>query len=139
MHFMSVELKYWLNSINLSKENLIDEDPAVEKEYPPFIINKCLSGQMDSLMFSNEMNKYPQLEKRLQYDFFINSLRKRKRFSPWLRKDKVKNIEAVRKYYGFSTEKAEQALNILSNEQLEYINNKLNTGGLHPCKQMRGA
>ena len=135
---MSIDLKDWLNSINLSKENLIDEDPAVEKEYPPFIINKCLSGQLDSLMQANEMNKFPNLDKRLQYDFYINSLRKRKRFSPWLRKDKIKNLEAVRKYYGFSTEKAEQALNILSNEQLDYIYEKLNTGGLNPCKPTRG-
>ena len=134
---MSIDLKDWLNSINLSKEHLIDEDPGVEKEYPSFIINKCLSGQMDSLMYANEMNKFPQLEKRLQYDFYINSLRKRKRFSPWLRKDKIKNIEAVRRYYGFSTEKAEQALNILSNEQLDYIYEKLNTGGSNPCKPMR--
>jgi hypothetical protein len=136
---MSIDLKEWLNSINLSKENLMDVDPDAEREYPPFIINKCLSGQMDALMQSNEMNKFPNLDKRLQYDFYINSLRKRKRFSPWLRKDKVKNIEAVRQYYGFSTEKAEQALNILSNEQLDYIYEKLNTGGSSPCKQMREA
>ena len=135
---MSIDLKDWLNSINLTKENLIDENPDAEKEYPPFIINKCLSGQMDSLMQSNEMNKYTNLDKRLQYDFYINSLRKRKRFSPWLRKDKVKNIEAVQQYYGFSTEKAEQALNILSNEQLDYIYEKLNIGGLNPCNQTRG-
>ena len=137
---MSIDLKDWLNSINLSKENMMEEDPDVEKEYPPFIINKCLSGQMDSLMFANEMNKFPNLDKKLQYDFFINSLRKRKRFSPWLRKDKVKHIEAVRHYYGFSTEKAEQALNILSNEQLDYIYEKLNTGGSNPsCIQTSGA
>ena len=117
----------------------MEEDPDVEREYPPFVINKCLSGQMDSLMYANEMNKYPNLDKRLQYDFFINSLRKRKRFSPWLRKDKIKNIEAVRHYYGFSTEKAEQALNILSNEQLDYIYDKLNTGGIIPCKPTREA
>ena len=129
---MKTDLKEWLNSINLSKQNLIDEDPDVEKDYVPFIINKCLSGQMDALMQSNEMNKYPQLDKKLQYDFYINSLRKRKRFSPWLRKDKVKHIEAVRQYYGFSTEKAEQAFNILSNEQLDYIYVKLNTGGHNP-------
>jgi len=136
---MKPDLKDWLNSINLSKTNLIDEDPDVEKEYAPFIINKCLSGQMDALMQSNEMNKYPQLDKKLQYDFLINSLRKRKRFSPWLRKDKVKHIEAVRQYYGFSTEKAEQALNILSNEQLDYIYAKLNTGGSNPsCIQTKG-
>ena len=136
---MKPDLKEWLNSINLSKTNLIDEDCDVEKEYPPFIINKCLSGQLDSLMQSNEMNKYPQLDKKLQYDFFINSLRKRRRFSPWLRKDKIKNIEAVKSYYGFSTAKAEQALAILSNQQLDFIYEKLNTGGIQPCKQMREA
>ena len=136
---MSIDLKDWLNSINMTKEHLIDEDPDLEKEYPPFIVNKCLSGQMDSLMYANEMNKYPNLEKRLQYDFFINSLRKRKRFSPWLRKDKVKNIEAVKSYYGFSTAKAEQALTILSNEQLDYIYEKLNTGGLNSCTPTREA
>lgn len=136
---MTIELKDWLNSINQTKENLIEAEPDVESEYPPFIINKCLSGQMDSLMYANEMNKFPGLNKRLQYDFYINSLRKRKRFSPWLRKDKVKNIEAVRSYYGFSTAKAEQALNILSNEQLDYIYEKLNTGGIRPCKQTREA
>ena len=137
---MSIELKDWLNSINLSKHNMMDENPDVESEYPPFIINKCLSGQTDSLMYSNEMNKYPQLDKRLQYDFLINSLRKRKRFSPWLRKDKVQHIEAVKSYYGFSTAKAEQALNILSHEQLDYIYEKLNTGGSNPsCIQTRGA
>ena len=136
---MSIDLKDWLNSINQTKENLIEADPDVENEYPPFIINKCLSGQMDSLMYANEMNKYSSLNKRLQYDFYINSLRKRKRFSPWLRKDKIKNIEAVRSYYGFSTAKAEQALNILSNEQLDYIYEKLNTGGIRPCKQTREA
>ena len=115
----------------------MEDEPDVEKEYPPFIINKCLSGQMDSLMYANEMNKHPQIDKRMQYDFYINSLRKRKRFSPWLMKEKIKNIEAVRRYYGFSTEKSEQALNILSNEQLDYIYEKLNTGGSNPCKPMR--
>ncbi len=80
---MTLELKDWLNSLNMSKEDLIDGDPDVEKEYPPFIINKCMSGQMDALMFANEMNKYPSLDKKLQYDFYLNSLRKRKRFSPW--------------------------------------------------------
>jgi len=135
---MNTELKDWLNSINFTKENLMEEDPSYEKEYAPFIINKCLSGQLDSVLHANEMNMHPNLPKRMQYDFFINSLRKRKRFSPWLRKDKVKNIEAVKSYYGFSTAKAEQALTILSNEQLDYIYDKLNTGGIRPCIQTRG-
>lgn len=134
---MTIELKDWLNSINSTKENLIDEDPSIEKEYPPFIINKCLSGQMDALMFANEMNLHHSLDPKMQYDFYINSLRRRKRFSPWLRKDKIKHLEAVREYYGFSTAKAEQALNILSDEQLDYIYEKLNTGGIK-CKRTKG-
>jgi len=134
---MKHELKDWLNSINLSKSNLIDENPDCERDYAPFVVNKCLSGQLDSVLYANEMNKHHQLDKRMQYDFFINSLRKRKRFSPWLRKDKVKNIEAVKSYYGFSTAKAEQALTILSNEQLDYIYEKLNTGGLNSCTPTR--
>lgn len=132
-----MDLKDWLNSINMSKENLIDEDPDIEGKYPPFIVNKCLSGQTDSLMFANEMNRFPQLDHKLQYDFFLNSLRKRKRFSPWLRKDKVDNISAVREYYGFSTEKAEQALNILTIEQINFIHGKLEKGGTQKCSSTK--
>jgi hypothetical protein len=132
-----MDLKDWLNSINMSKENLIDEDPDLESKYPPFIVNKCLSGQTDSLMFANEMNRFPQLDHKLQYDFFLNSLRKRKRFSPWLRKDKVDNIAAIREYYGFSTEKAEHALNILTTEQINFIHGKLDKGGTQRCSSTK--
>jgi len=121
----------------MSKENLIDEDPDLAGKYPAFIINKCLSGQTDSLMFANEMNRYPQLDPKLQYDFYLNSLRKRKRFSPWLRKDKVENIAAIREYYGFSTEKAEHALNILTTEQINFIHGKLEKGGTQRCSSTK--
>ena len=124
-----MELKDWLNSINTNKNNLIDEDPDIEKQYPSYIINRCLSGQIDSVMFANEMNKHPNLEKKLQYDFFLNSLRKRKRYSPWLRKEQIENLELVKQYYGYSNEKAKQALRILSPTQLDYIKSKLNKGG----------
>ena len=123
------ELKDWLNSINLNKNNLMDEDPSLEKEYAPYIINKCMSGQIDSIMFANEMNINHFLPKKMQYDFFLNSLRKRKRFSPWLRKDKVKDLDVVKSYYGYSNEKAEQALRILSPEQIAFIRSKLEIGG----------
>lgn len=123
-------LKDYLNSINLSKNNLMeDEDPAWEKNYPPFIINKCMSQHLDTVMFANEMNQYPGLDKRLQYDFFINTVRPRKRFSPWGKKEKVKDIELVKEFYGYSTEKAMQALRILTENQLEIIRTKLNKGG----------
>ena len=123
------ELKDWLNSINTGKNNLIDEDTDLEKKYPSYIVNRCLSGHIDAVMFANEMNKHPNLAKKLQYDFFLNSLRKRKRYSPWLRKEQIENLELVKRYYGYSNEKAKQALNILTKEQLAFIKSKFETGG----------
>ena len=123
------ELKDWLNSINFNKENLIDEDSTLIKEYPPFIVNKCLSGHLDCIMFANEMNKYHFLDKDMQYNFYLNILRKKKRFSPWLRKEKVSDIEYVKQYYGYSNEKASQILKILSDEQIDFIKQRLDTGG----------
>ena len=108
------ELKDWLNSINQTKKNLIDEDPSLEKEYPPYIINRCLSGHLDCIMFTNEMNQYHFLDKKMQYDFLLNTLRSKKRFSPWLRKDTIKDLDLVKRYYGYSNEKAKQALRILT-------------------------
>ena len=123
------ELKDWLNSINQTKKNLIDEDPSLEKEYNPYIINRIYSGHLDSVMFANEMNKYSFLSKKIQYDFYLNSLRSKKRFSPWLRKDKIEDLESVKQYYGYSNEKARQALSILTPDQITFITNKLNRGG----------
>lgn len=123
-------LKDYLNTINQTKENLMDsDDPAWEKNYPSFIINKCMSQHLDTIMFANEMNQYQGLDKKLQYDFFINIVRPRKRFSPWGKKEKISNLDIVKKFYGYSTEKAIQALRILSNDQIEIIRDKLNTGG----------
>ena len=123
------ELKDWLNSINLTKKNLIDEDPSIEKEYNPYIVNRIYSGHLDSVLFANEMNKYSFLSKKIQYDFYLNSLRSKKRFSPWLRKDKIKDLDYVKRYYGYSNEKAQQALKILTKEQLNFIKLKFETGG----------
>ena len=122
-------MKDWLNSINQTKKNLIDEDPSVEKNYPPYIINRCLSGHLDAIMFANEMNMYSFLPKKMQYDFFINTLRTKRRFSPWIRKDLVDNLDFVKRYYGYSNEKAKQALKILSKEQLDFIKSKFEIGG----------
>jgi len=101
----------------------------MEKEYPPFIINKCLSGHLDTVLFANEMNQHHFLPKKMQYDFFLNSVRKKKRFSPWLRQDKIQDLDYVKRYYGFSNEKAKQALKILTHEQLAFIKSKFETGG----------
>ena len=125
---MSIELKDWLNSINFTKENLM-EDPDVKKDYPPYIINRCLSGNLDCIMFVNEMNINHHLDKDLQYSFYLNTLRKKKRFSPWLRKEKVTDLEIIKQYYGYSNEKASNALKILTPEQINFIKQRLETGG----------
>ena len=122
---MTYELKDWLNSINFTKEDLSEDI----KSYPPYIINRCLSGHIDCIMYANEMNMHHQLDKDMQYSFYLNTLRKRKRFSPWLRKDKVTDLECVKQYYGYSNEKALQALKILTKEQLTFIKQRLDIGG----------
>jgi len=124
-----MELKDWLNSINSTKQNILDEDPSVTKEYPPFIINKCMSGHIDTVLYANEMNINHSLDKKLQYDFYINIVRKRKRFSPWLKKEKIQDLDAVKSYYDYSNEKAQQALKILTKDQLNFIKSKFETGG----------
>ena len=121
-----MELKDWLHSINFSKEDLREDI----RSYPPYIVNRCLSSHVDSIMFSNEMNLNHHLSKDMQYKFYLNSLRKRKRFSPWIKKDKVENLDIVKRYYGYSNEKASQALKILSKQQLDYIKQRLDVGGM---------
>ena len=126
------QLGQYLNSINSTKKNLLDSDDIFwERKYPAFIINKCLSAHPDSLFYVNEMNRLNFLDKRLQYDFLINSLSKRKRFAKWMRSTKVKNIDLIKLYYGYSNEKAKQALDILTADDIEIIKTKLNTGGKH--------
>lgn len=126
---MKVELKDWLNSINFNKNNLIEDCESTIKDYPAYIVNRCLSGHIDSILFANAMNMNPHIDRDMQYIFYLNSLRKRKRFSPWIKKDKIQDLDAVKSYYGYSTEKAQQALRILNKEQLDCIKQKLDVGG----------
>ena len=124
------ELKDYLNAINHTKDRLMDtDDEEWEKKYPPFIVNKCLSGFQDTLMLVNEINQHPHLDKKLQFDFLINSIRPRKRFTPWVKAKKLDDIEYVKEFYGYSHAKARSALEILTDSQLEYIKEKLNKGG----------
>lgn len=123
-------LKDYLNSINHTKKYLLDdEDPGWVKNYPAYIVNKCMSHHLDTIMYANEMNMNSHLPPQLQYDFFINTVRPRKRFSPWEKKQKVNDLESVKQYYGYSNEKARQALNILTPDEIEFIKSKLNKGG----------
>jgi hypothetical protein len=126
---VNYELKDWMNSINFTKDNLILDDPDKIKSYPPYIINKCLSAHMDTILFANEMNINNQLDKDMQYSFYLNSLRKKKRYSSWITKNKIENLEYIKKYYGYNDEKASQILNILTKEQINFIKQKLDTGG----------
>ena len=123
-------LTNYLKTINETKENLMDgDDPGWEKQYPAWIINKCLSHHIDTLMLANAMNISSELPNKLQYDFFINTVRKRKRFSPWDKKVRLDDLECVKEYYDYSTQKAQAALKILNKEQIEFIKSKLNRGG----------
>ena len=125
------ELKDYLNAINFDKKPLLDtDDETWAKKYPPYVINKCLSMFYDCIAQANEMNGYHFLDKKIEFHFYINSIRKRKRFGgKWLSQTKLKDIEYVKEYYGYSNEKAKQALNILSKEQIEVIKESLNKGG----------
>ena len=124
------ELKDYLNAINHKKEDLMaGEDLFWEKKYPTYIVNKALSSFPECLLYANEMNKMHHLDKKLQFQFFLNSIRPKKRFSKWLRSSKIKNLEYVKEYYGYSNEKAKQALEILNDDQLEEIRTIMNRGG----------
>ena len=125
------ELKEYLNAINHTKERLLDsEDDEWEKKYPPFIINKCVYPFQDTIMLVNEINQLPHLDKKLQFDFLLNSIRSRKRFTPWLKASKIEDLEYVKEYYGYSNDKAKQALDILTDEQIATVKQKLRKGGM---------
>jgi hypothetical protein len=129
---MSYELKEYLNAINYNKEKLMDsDDPMWEKKYPAFIVNKCLAPFNDTIHLVNEMNRFHHLDNKLQFDFLLNTLRTRKRYSAWMKASKLKDLEYVKEYYGYSNEKAKSALNMLNDEQLNSIKNRLNKGGKH--------
>ena len=123
------QLKDYLYSINQSKKNILDEDPDAVKKYPSYIVNRCLSSFTDTVLYANEMNKNSHLTNKMQYDFFLNSVKPRKRFSPWARKDSIDYLDVVKEYYGYNDDKALQALRILTKNQLDKISYLLRKGG----------
>ena len=127
---MSYELKEYLNAINFTKKNVMDsEDKMWIKKYPAFIVNKILSGFSDTLMLVNEMNRCHFLDKDMQFHFLINSIRSRKRYSPFLRASKLIDIGVIKEYYGYNNEKAKVALDILTKDELKTLKEKLYKGG----------
>ena len=118
----------YLKAINESKKDIMVDDLS-EKEYNPFIINKGLSYFKDTVLYANEMNKNHTLDHRLQFYFLINIIRKKKRWSKWIKADEVANLELIKEYYGYSNEKTKSALSLMSNEQIEQLKNRIYKGG----------
>ena len=123
------QLKDYLYSINQSKKNILDDDKQAANKYPAYVVNRCLSSFTDTVLYANEMNKNSHLPPKMQYDFFINSVKPRKRFSPWARKDSIDYLDVVKEYYGYNDDKALQALRILTKDQLDKISYLLRKGG----------
>ena len=122
----------FLNSINHTKQDLMEEDNGskdIENRYNSFLINRSLSYFSDTVAFANIVNRYHHLNNKLQYHFLINIIRKRKRFSKWIKKQQQSDIEVIKQYYGYSNEKARQVLSLLSPEQVAILTKKVSKGG----------
>lgn len=125
---MTIELTDWLNSINQKKNNLLLDNPDNIKDYVPYVINRLMSAHLDTILYANEMNLHWHLDKDVQYHFYLHSIKPKKRYSDWSRKKEIQDLENVKQYYGYNTDKAREALKILTRCQLDYIEKKLNTG-----------
>lgn len=122
----------YVNAINFTKEDLMtgtENDELAEKGYVPFITNKSLSYFPDTVMYGNEMNRYHHLDNKLQFHYLINSVRPKKRFSKWAKRQEDNDLEAVKEYYGYNNAKGEAALSLLSPDQVKAIKKRLNKGG----------
>ena len=118
----------YCNAINYTKKDIMIDDVA-EKAYAPYMVNRQLSYFNDTVLAANEMNLKHHIDNRIQFDFFINIVRKRKRFSKWFKPEQISDLDVVKKYYGYSNEKARQVLTLLSTEQINELKNKVARGG----------
>jgi hypothetical protein len=129
----------FVNAINSSsKRDLIAEDPELEKAYVPFMVNRALSYFSDTVMYANEVNRYNQIDHKLQNSYLLNIVRPAKRFAKWVKKQDNNDINVVMEYFGYSREKAIQVLSILSSKQLTIITNKLAKGGTYERDRQPG-
>ena len=124
----------FVNEINTGKRNIMldqngDHSDLLERVYNPYITNRSLSYFNDSVLHANEMNKNHHLDSRLQNDYLINTIRKRKRFSKWMKTTELDDLDAVKTYYGYSNEKARQVLTLLNNDQLTELKQRVYKGG----------
>ena len=118
----------YLNAINTTKKDIMVDDIA-EKDYNSFMVNRGLSYFADTVLYANEMNRHHQIDGRLQFDFFINIIRKKKRFSKWFKSTEDENISILKEYYGYSNEKAKSVLSLLSINQIEDLKQRIYKGG----------
>ncbi len=120
----------YVNEVLQTKKQLI-VDAQTEKAYEPFLVNKTLSYHKDCIMYANEMNRRHQLDKKLQNDYLLNTIRPRKRsFNKWVKAEKSEDLACVKTYFGYSDAKAREALRLLSDEQIQQLKEKTDTGGL---------
>ena len=115
-------------AINLTKKDIMVDDLA-EKEYNSFLVNRSLSFFPDTILYANEMNINHHIDARLQFDFFINIIKKRKRFSKWTKATEIENLEVIKEYYGYSDDKAKSVYNLLNHEQIEQLKKRIYKGG----------
>ncbi len=123
-----MKLGDYLKTINYTKENLMLVDPLSESKYPPFIVNKSLSYFTDTVLYANEMNRHAHLDNRLQYDYYIHAVRKRKRFSRWDKNEKSDKFDLLKEYYGYSDRKINEVMDLISDEELNTIKELVDTG-----------
>jgi hypothetical protein len=127
-----MKLSEYLNSINFSKSALMDDDQTglYEKEYVPFVVNRCLSYFPDSILYANQCNQMGHLSSKMQFDYLRLSLRKRKRFSRWLKRDDSDKLELIKKHFNYSNQRAREALSLLSDQEIQNIEDLQYTGGV---------
>jgi hypothetical protein len=118
----------YLNAINTTKKDIMVDDIA-EKSYPSFMVNRGLSYFPDTVLFANEMNVHHNIDHRLQFDFFINIIKKKKRFSKWAKAYNIENLELIKEYYGYSNEKAKSVLSLLNDAQINELKLRIHKGG----------
>ena len=126
-----MEIFDYLNDVTYKKDDIMaGGDEYIEKSYEPYRMNKFLSQHIDCMFYANEMNCNSHLDNKLQFDYFINSIRKKfRRSEKWLKPEDFEVINLIREYYDYSIPKAKEALNILGDDNIEYIRKKLYKGG----------
>ena len=118
----------YCNAINYTKKDIMIDDVA-EKAYAPYMVNRQLSYFNDTVLAANEMNLKHHIDNRLQFDFFINIIRSKNRFSKWFKPTEVENLELIKQHYGYSNEKAKAVLSLFSNEEIDELKQRMYKGG----------